>query len=594
MGVGMKNLLVGTVSLMAIGLGTTLATPTTAIAEETLDSVKQDIARLRQENAALRERDRLQGENSSLHERTRLRAENTALRDRAAQAPATAASIGSSPYLAYPATPPIYQPESPPVATGTSPAYAADQSVPIYKAAPPPVFNWTGFYLGGNLGYSVGRDDTLQTLCGGVGCLQGEQFKISPQGFIGGFQAGFNFQAVPHWVFGLEADIQASNERNEACVLLCTTTGGMTDKIVTDQSIDWFGTLRGRVGYAQNGWLLYATGGAAMADIKTGVSAQVTSSGGNTFNQMKGGGAVGGGAEVALGGNWSAKVEYLYMDFGSIHQGGWNLASGATPVTGTSDNRVQDHIFRGGVNYRFGPSSSPAYAADLGVAPYRPAFDDVNWSGTYIGANLGYSVGRSDTQQLLCAGGTCLESERFIISPAGVVGGVQAGHNWQFTPSWVFGVEADAQGSGASDSACVLLCTSIGGGTTANSTIAQTIDWFGTLRARTGASAYGWLLYVTAGGAVADIRTNATVTVTPGTGTASFSDLKAAPTVGGGAEVALGAGWSAKAEYLYMNFGNLSHTVGLPTAGTVAPSTTNSAVVDHVVRAGVNYRFSWF
>jgi outer membrane immunogenic protein len=286
------------------------------------------------------------------------------------------------------------------------------------------------------------------------------------------------------------------------------------------------------------------------------------------------------------------------MNFGSIQQ---VLSAPVAGQTITPSSEIRDHIIRGGLNYRFGPPS-PAYAADMGVAPapYRPVVSDVNWSGAYIGANLGYSLARSDTLQTLCApptaGGGCLQQERFIVSPAGFVGGGQVGYNWQFTPTWVFGVEADAQGSGQRDTACVFLCiVNPGNGGLVNSTIVQTIDWFATLRARAGISQNGWLLYVTGGGAMADIKTDASVNLNglaPGTLAAgTFHDLKSGGVVGAGAEVALSGGWSAKAEYLYMDFGTFQHTVNVPNAGTTLPSVTSSELVDHVIRGGVNYRF---
>ena len=84
---------------------------------------------------------------------------------------------------------------------------------------PPPPSNWAGFYLGGNIGGGIGRDRTAFTFTA-VGAST-ELFNLSPDGFIGGAQAGYNWQAG-NWVFGLEADIQASSQRDkQACVQTC-------------------------------------------------------------------------------------------------------------------------------------------------------------------------------------------------------------------------------------------------------------------------------------------------------------------------------------------------------------------------------------
>jgi outer membrane immunogenic protein len=112
----------------------------------------------------------------------------------------------------------------------------------------------------------------------------------------------------------------------------------------------WFGTARGRLGYASAGWLIYATGGYAYTRLESNAFA---SAGGLSVSvqrdESRSGWTVGGGIEAALGANWSAKVEYLYMDFGK-HEGSWTLTG--LPVI-TDSTRLQSNIVRGGLNYRF-------------------------------------------------------------------------------------------------------------------------------------------------------------------------------------------------------------------------------------------------
>ena len=173
-------------------------------------------------------------------------------------------------------------------------------------------------------------------------------------------------------LFGLEGDIQFSNERGSDDV--CTVTGCPAGSAgFTNYKLDWFGTARGRVGFLPaERILLYATGGLAYGHV-TG-SSLIGVSGANavdfgSWSRTQAGWTVGAGAEAALGGNWSIKFEYLYMDLG--HVGGSSATSTTvvnvanTPIQGfnttTTTNlafafntRFTDNIVRVGLNYKFG------------------------------------------------------------------------------------------------------------------------------------------------------------------------------------------------------------------------------------------------
>jgi outer membrane immunogenic protein len=216
------------------------------------------------------------------------------------------------------------------LALGT--AAAADLPAKMYTKAPamaaPPPFSWTGFYVGGNVGYSWGRQDIT------VGGVSAGTVKVN--GVIGGGQLGYNWQ-VNQIVLGLEADIQASGQKGDGTIspfaaLNVTTT--YRDKL------DWFGTLRGRLGYAADHWLPYVTAGWAFGhgNISGSSTAPVSFSGSKNYS----GWTVGGGLEWAFRNNWSAKLEYLYIDFGD---------GPTTPVIATG--RLTDNILRVGVNYHF-------------------------------------------------------------------------------------------------------------------------------------------------------------------------------------------------------------------------------------------------
>ena len=187
-----------------------------------------------------------------------------------------------------------------------------------------------------------------------------DTFNLAPDGFIGGVQAGYNWQAA-NWVFGLEADIQGSTlQDDKTCVLSCGFAGVSA---AYDAKLPWFGTVRGRLGYSVGSTLFYATGGYAYGNVKTRVTTDsfvgVVS---NTFETTKSGWTAGAGIEtpftlLGLFGpnpNWTTKTEYLYVDLGTTSD---NFIIGAAPATATRS--VTEHVFRTGINYHF---NSPVVA----------------------------------------------------------------------------------------------------------------------------------------------------------------------------------------------------------------------------------------
>jgi len=193
--------------------------------------------------------------------------------------------------------------------SAVSSAQAADlpyeSRAPYTVNQPLNMYSWAGPYLGGNLGWDWGSVDNNPT---------------RPSGFVGGAQAGYNWQTGP-WVFGVEGDLQA--------------TGASDTFAPWKFSNPWFGTLRGRAGYALNNVLLYGTAGLAFGEL----SGQTF---GLTESHTNAGWTVGLGAEVGLTRNWSAKVEYLYVD----------LNDSNFVITG-AQNGYRFGLLRAGVNYHF-------------------------------------------------------------------------------------------------------------------------------------------------------------------------------------------------------------------------------------------------
>ncbi len=446
-------------------------------------------------------------------------------------------------------------------------AQAADlaRKAPILKAPPMVIYDWTGFYIGVNGGISVARDRTqLFTTVPSA-----EQSVLSPFGGIGGGQIGYNWQVNSGWLLGIETDLQASGETtNRTCMLSCTAT--LTANL--SQKIDWFGTTRARVGLVDGPSLTYLTGGVAYGHYSTTVT-ETTGAGtiaGFTSGRTSVGYTYGSGIEAALGGNWTGKIEYLYVDLGRRSD------VFATAVgTQVLNTRIHDNIFRAGVNYRFGGTG-------LTVTP-----PTANWAGFYIGVNVGSVLGR-DASSLTAGPGF---TEQFHLVPDGYAGGGQIGYNWQ-AAAWVFGLEADVQGAFARDrDACVVFCVPA-----VSASLKQTLPWFGTVRGRLGYSVGSTLFYGTGGFAYGQTKTeinefatatgfaNLTVTRTRGGWTAGAgieSPLKLFASL-------LGPNWTAKTEYLYVDLGRTSD----PFVALATPQAFATRTQEHIFRGGINYHFN--
>jgi outer membrane immunogenic protein len=245
--------------------------------------------------------------------------------------------------------------------------------------------------------------------------------------------------------------------------------------------------------------------------------------------------------------------------------------------------------------------SGSAFAADLGPrsydkAPAMPAPRTASWSGLYLGGNVGYGWGNGNTDFVGLPNPAIFEVDNTTLDTKskGVIGGAQIGYNWQMG-AIVTGLEADIQGSGIKGSARQSPffdtdSNEFEPGTFRSSD--QKLSWFGTLRGRLGASVTpDLLLYATGGLAYGHVDASAntffgSVSQYP----ASVSKTKSGWTVGAGAEWMFARNWSAKAEYLYLDLGNVSaigHSAGAP--GASAAYTWK--IQENIVRAGVNYHF---
>jgi outer membrane immunogenic protein len=458
-------------------------------------------------------------------------------------------------------------------------AQAADMAVktPYLKAPVAMVYDWTGFYVGVNAGVGIGRDYTRLAIPTGPSF---EASYLNPQGGLGGGQIGYNWQ-VPNslfgaLVFGVEADIQGTGMRdNFNCMIGCLTVPALNNNF--NQKLDWFGTVRGRVGIATGPVLTYVTAGWAYGSVKTTLTETVGTTAAFSSNQNRGGWTWGSGVEASLGGNWTGKIEYLWVNLGDRLD---LFTLNGFPQALSTD--VREQIFRVGLNYRIGGN---------GAAWVQPPAS--NWAGFYLGGNIGSGVARDATAFGFAAVGMSIET--FRLSPDGINGGIQAGYNWQ-AGNWVFGLEADIQGSTQRDNrACVQICS-----TNLFAVYDATLPWFGTARGRVGYSAGSTMFYATGGYAYGNVKTKVAALFLGSPANAEISNTRSGWTVGGGIETPftflvglLGNNWTSKTEYLYVDLGTSTGSFPIAVAGGAVVIATNSTQVhEHIFRTGLNYHFN--
>ena len=237
-------------------------------------------------------------------------------------------------------------------------AHAAD--MPLQYKAPPPVaapWSWAGFYVGANVGAGWGTSEATANLgpllTGLVGTPVSASLPVTSQtlnGFLGGFQGGYNWQ-FGSFVAGIEGDFEWSGlEGTAPCVVVLSC----------NVKHEWFGDITGRLGVvAFDKALIYIKGGAVWTDRKVNIGNSLSAAGGTiaataNANTNLTGGLLGVGAEYGFLPNWSAKLEYNFMDFGKTTTTYSFTTTPAVALAGvpiTSNDFV--HVIKAGVNYRW-------------------------------------------------------------------------------------------------------------------------------------------------------------------------------------------------------------------------------------------------
>lgn len=430
-------------------------------------------------------------------------------------------------------------------------AYAADMSVkgasPLYPCGPA---RYNGGYVGGNIGgvsYRADRSDLDGFLTDNSG------WAATKGAFAGGAQIGWDWQSCNR-LLGVVADWSWTNPEAE---IFDNPNAGIGENSVRSK-MEWFGTLRGRAGLVVDDSLIYVTGGLAYANIKTTITDVPDSF---AFDKTRWGLAAGVGAEFALSGGWSVNTEVLYMQFSKqsvAFSTGANLFS-----FDLNDNAWVSRI---GLNYRWDNAAS-------GAGPVRSAYSVARFNGFYVGANVGGLSYRADRSDL---DGFLTDNSGWTATDTAFTAGAQIGHDWQFG-SKVLGVVADWNWTNAR-------ATTVDDPNSATpGYIRSEMDWYATLRTRSGVVVDNTFVYVTGGLAAANIKT----AISDTTGPFTLDKTRWGWTGGAGAEFALWNNWSATAEVLYMQFRDKTFT--FVDGGTAFAFDLNDDA--WVARVGLNYRW---
>ena len=334
--------------------------------------------------------------------------------------------------------------------TAAGSASAANLALPPSPVAA--TWSWSGLYLGAHGGYGWARDPFTDPIFGSEGPPLSD---IRSNGFVGGFQAGANWQAGS-WVGGLEIDLSATSIKGSTSTGILTTFGPNTssDSVRQTDKFDMLGSARARLGYLP--WpnvLLYGTGGPAWTRLvqtsdETDLQSSPSSSASFAFStatpNWRFGAVAGVGAEARLwDSNWLARVEYLHYDFGKSD----TFFSGNVTQNETSGRLTAD-VVRAGLSYKFGQDSGIAGSAGaakiaMPVKAPRAAAAVWTWSGFYLGGHVGYGWGHdpfitpnTDLFETIVLTG---------VDSNGFVGGFQAGANWQRDTPGLAGSKSTSQ-----------------------------------------------------------------------------------------------------------------------------------------------------
>lgn len=434
-------------------------------------------------------------------------------------------------------------------------ARAADQVVyeePVAVAYP----DWSGFYLGGNIGVG-GFGTNVTDLTNDVFDEIGAEMNLFGTAAIAGGQIGYNFMSG-QYVLGIEGDIQWTSFDDSSFV---------DNDHRAAAEWNWYATLLARAGIADQNSLFYVTGGLAWVDAyycgTDGTDECSESNDDIAFTTTRLGYTFGAGVETRLADNWSLKGEYAFVGIPSFDRN-YDDDERASFET-------QAHTFRVGLNYHLGGLGGPPIASPR-FAPFQ---------GFYAGVHAGFGGFGTNITDLWgdifdgFADGE--KAEMNLFGNGGIFGG-QVGYNFS-ADRFVFGVEGDFQGTSFSEEAAV--------DSNFDQLASAEWNWFATIRGRAGVTVGDTLFYGTGGVAFinADFCAADGECVTDGNDDLAFTKTLTGYTVGAGAEMKLTDRISVKGEYLFVDGLDFEKQYDDDEPNQKAEVSTEA----HVFRIGVNY-----
>jgi outer membrane immunogenic protein len=475
-----------------------------------------------------------------------------------------------------------------PWAGTASAAYAADMPLKAPRVAGAP-WSWSGFYIGGHVGYGWGRDPFNEV--GSSPALSG----VNSNGVVGGLQAGINRQSGA-WVGGLEIDLSASDIKGSSSSA-ASGVGFNNTRTQTD-SFEMLGSARARLGYLVSpSVLVYGTGGLAWTRF---VEKEVDgfdsggSIGTNTSSNpsWRFGWIAGAGVEARLWDtNWLGRIEYLHYDFGQAQP--TSFGSSASDTSG----RLTTDVIRAGVSYKLDWLAGPDGPAKTVAMPTKaPPANVWDWSGYYLGAHVGYGWGHDPRQDEFFGGKVPTSPVLTDINSKGWVAGFQGGHNWQVR-NWVGGLEIDLSASGIKGSETSVLTDGV------DTAIEKDTDKFkllGSARARLGYLVLpNVLLYGTGGLGWTELVQQTDFSFNGSLSGGAGASWHFGWVAGAGVETRLGnSNWLWRLEYLHYDFGDTGSnsfsavsTDPDPAMNGGAKFTSGRLTID-AVRTGLSYKFN--
>ena len=505
----------------------------------------------------------------------------------------------------------------------SQPGAAQGGAAPFFPAglfSPPPLGpdTWTGFTLGFQAGFAFGDSHLNFT---GFDSSVGGPAVATRTGGIGGVHIGYNYQ-FGDWVAGFEGSVDLTSSLSTAA--FPAAFGGSVLTASTASNVQ--GTIRGRLGYAFDRALIYATAGVAVGDTTTSyvLLGNHTGSainggnpvfGANEFTNFPVGWTVGGGIDYAIDDHWSARAEYRYTSFGTISNA--FVDGGALAVTpgliGSSLNtgrQLNQHQLQAGFSYKFdsfGPLAT-ATAASANAAPARaadlppPLVPVITWTGPTLGGQIGYAWG-DNIGSAIYATPDGLSGEDALGNIAqGVIGGAHVGYNTQIE-QWVIGVEGTLDGTNLVNRPSLGVHGSAGSNAAGNtvcgclSGIVQS-NIQGAILGRAGFVFDRLLIYGTGGVAFGGFSSELGIAAGSNPDEIFYADslkhstTRTGWTAGGGVEYALNNNWSIRAEYRYSDFGYLKDAPVNPVAGL--SYTSNRHLLQNQMQFGFDYKFDGF